>query len=300
LLPLQGLPVPEAQGSPDAGFPLPFPPALPLPPAFPLLPAPGFPLSTPFPLPLPFEFPFPFPFVPEFPFPFPLPLPPGGVLVPKVVARLGELVRTIAPFSTIARSAGGLARVVTSICSIWAARSDGPGGNSPSRASRPAIRLTRLSAFAGPSEAWAALTATSKVPLLAFIVGIGETSPAGSGGMAAGRRLPAGTGRTSPSLRTGRSGPEPGNTEAFLGKPSMGAASPGWAVRETIAQAHRSAARRLARLSRPSWIPTRTKALLSPPEESRLGLIVGWTTNGKPKLVNNASGFVNHNEVNVL
>ena len=52
------------------------------------------------------------------------------------------------------------------------------------------------------------------------------------------------------------------------------------------AQAQSSAARRLAHAIRLSINPTRITALLSPLQESRLDLFVGWTTQPNPKWVN--------------
>jgi hypothetical protein len=65
-----------------------------------------------------------------------------------------------------------------------------------------------------------------------------------------------------------------------------------------MAQAHSKVARPLMRADRRSCDAKRTTALPLPREETRLGPIVGWTTNRNPKLVNKASNFVNQVQPN--
>ena len=100
-----------------------------------------------------------------------------------------------------------------------------------------------------------AFTATSNAPLFAVTAGdvmVGGVAPPGLGGAVAGKPFVAGSAPDSPALMVGLTGVAPSVSERFLGKESSGAASAGWLARAAAAQAHRSAARRLARVSRPS------------------------------------------------
>jgi hypothetical protein len=232
--------LPIAHGSPALGLPLPLPPE--------------FPLFPPLPLPLPpaFEPPeLPFPLLP-LPFPFPVVLGSAGILLDAAVT--APALRTMEPFSTRACWAIRALASVTSICSTCPARTWDMGGISAAVASLPARRFCAWVDAGG-------VASTSNVPLSAFTTG---RSAEGLGGAPAGSPLATGA-EPAPPFRTAvRALSKLRRSDTLRGMPSSGPASDGWAASAVTAQAQSSAARRLARVNRPSWIPKRTKALLSP------------------------------------